>query len=64
MGNFDAIIHNAGVYYVSKRDLSKNGLQLIFAINSLAPYILTSLIQKPKRLIYLSSAMLCRVIQR
>jgi NAD(P)-dependent dehydrogenase (short-subunit alcohol dehydrogenase family) len=48
-GAFDAIIHNAGVYQVSSR--------IIFAVNVLAPYILTCLIQKPKRLIYLSSGM-------
>ncbi|MDX1808296.1 MAG: SDR family NAD(P)-dependent oxidoreductase [Sulfurospirillaceae bacterium] len=47
LGPFDAIIHNAGVYQVSK--------QLIFAVNTLAPYILTCLIQKPKRLIYIGS---------
>jgi NAD(P)-dependent dehydrogenase (short-subunit alcohol dehydrogenase family) len=46
---FDAIIHNAGVYQVSNR--------LIFAVNTIAPYILTCLIQKPKRMIYLSSGM-------
>ena len=49
MGRFDAIIHNAGVYMVSKR--------LTFAVNSIAPYVLTCLIQKPKRLVYLSSGM-------
>jgi NAD(P)-dependent dehydrogenase (short-subunit alcohol dehydrogenase family) len=49
LGAFDAVIHNAGVYQTSAR--------LIFAVNTLAPYILTSLIQKPKRLIYLSSGM-------
>ena len=49
MGQFDAIIHNAGVYHVSNK--------LIFAVNSIAPYILTCLIQRPKRLIYLSSGM-------
>ena len=49
MGHFDAIIHNAGVYQVSNR--------LIFAVNSLAPYILTCLIQRPERLIYLGSGM-------
>jgi NAD(P)-dependent dehydrogenase (short-subunit alcohol dehydrogenase family) len=49
IGGFDAIIHNAGVYQISNR--------LIFAVNSLAPYILTCLIQRPKRLIYLSSGM-------
>src|SRR5947209_1734712 len=49
LGNFDAVIHNAGVYQVSN--------ELIFSVNTLAPYILTCLIQKPKRLIYLSSGM-------
>ncbi|WP_254159136.1 SDR family NAD(P)-dependent oxidoreductase [Chryseosolibacter histidini] len=49
LGAFDAVIHNAGVYQTSAK--------LIFAVNTLAPYILTSLIQKPKRLIYLSSGM-------
>jgi NAD(P)-dependent dehydrogenase (short-subunit alcohol dehydrogenase family) len=46
---FDAVIHNAGLYRASSKD--------IFAVNTLAPYILTSLIPKPKRLIYLSSDM-------
>jgi NAD(P)-dependent dehydrogenase (short-subunit alcohol dehydrogenase family) len=49
LGAFDAVIHNAGVYQVSAKE--------IFAINTLAPYILTCLIRKPKRLIYLSSGM-------
>jgi NAD(P)-dependent dehydrogenase (short-subunit alcohol dehydrogenase family) len=47
LGTFDAIIHNAGVYHASGEEL--------FAVNTLAPYILTCLIQKPKRLVYLSS---------
>jgi NAD(P)-dependent dehydrogenase (short-subunit alcohol dehydrogenase family) len=49
LGRFDAIIHNAGVYTVSPKE--------IFAVNTLAPYILTSLIEPPERLIYLSSGM-------
>src|SRR5688572_28107425 len=49
LGAFDAVIHNAGVYRVPSK--------LIFAVNTLAPYVLTSLIQKPKRLIYLGSGM-------
>lgn len=49
LGDFDAIIHNAGVYRASGQE--------ILAVNTLAPYILTCLIQKPKRLIYLSSGM-------
>jgi len=49
MGRFEAIIHNAGVYQVPN--------ELIFVVNTLAPYILTCLIQRPDRLIYLSSGM-------
>jgi len=49
LGRFDAIIHNAGVYQTSDK--------LIMAVNTLAPYILTCLIQRPQRLIYLSSGM-------
>lgn len=48
-GGFDAIIHNAGVYQVTSKT--------IFKVNTLAPYLLTCLIQRPKRLIYLSSGM-------
>lgn len=47
LGAFDAVIHNAGVYQASAKD--------IFTVNTLAPYVLTCLMQKPKRLIYLSS---------
>lgn len=49
LGTFDAVIHNAGVYQVPA--------QQIFAVNTLAPYILTCLIKRPKRLIYMSSGM-------
>ena len=49
LGRFDAVIHNAGVYQTSTKAL--------FAVNTLAPYVLTCLIQKPKQLIYLSSDM-------
>jgi NAD(P)-dependent dehydrogenase (short-subunit alcohol dehydrogenase family) len=49
LGRFDVVIHNAGVYRASAKE--------IFTVNTLAPYILTCLIQKPKRLIYLSSGM-------
>lgn len=49
LGNFDAVIHNAGVYQASAKE--------IFKVNTLAPYILTCLIERPRRLIYLSSGM-------
>ncbi|MEZ4701545.1 MAG: SDR family NAD(P)-dependent oxidoreductase [Rhodothermales bacterium] len=48
-GRFDAVIHNAGVYQASETD--------ILAVNTLAPYVLTCLMEKPGRLIYLSSGL-------
>jgi NAD(P)-dependent dehydrogenase (short-subunit alcohol dehydrogenase family) len=58
LGAFDAIIHNVGVgYRESTRIETPDGLPLVFAVNTLAPYILTALIEKPKRLVYLSSGM-------
>lgn len=50
LGKFDAIIHNAGVY-------SNTSAEQMFAVNVLAPHILTSLIKKPERLIYVTSDM-------
>ncbi len=49
LGPFDAVIHNAGVFQASLKE--------IFTVNVIAPYILTCLILKPRRLIYLSSDM-------
>src|SRR2546430_8677529 len=57
LGPFDAVIHNAGVGDRERRIETVDGLEHIFAINVLAPYLLTALIGRPKRLIYLSSGM-------
>jgi NAD(P)-dependent dehydrogenase (short-subunit alcohol dehydrogenase family) len=57
LGPFDAVVHNAGVYGESYCSLTVDGLPQIFAVNSLAPYVLTCLITKPKRLVYTSSGM-------
>ena len=58
LGKFDAIIHNAGIGYRERRRIeTADGIPHVFAVNTLAPYILTALIHKPKRLIYLSSGM-------
>jgi len=57
-GPFDAVIHNAGVGYRERRRVvMKDGLEHIFVVNVLAPYMLTALIGRPQRLVYLSSAM-------
>ena len=58
LGRFDAVLHNAGVGYRSRqRAETEDGLPLELAVNTLAPYILTALIERPKRLIYLSSGL-------
>jgi NAD(P)-dependent dehydrogenase (short-subunit alcohol dehydrogenase family) len=57
LGRFDAVIHNAGVGYRETSHKTADGLPHVFAINVLAPYVLTALIEKPKRLVYLSSGM-------
>ena len=58
LGIMDAVIHNAAVGYQEPRRLeTEDGLPHVFAVNTLAPYILTVLINKPKRLVYLSSGL-------
>jgi NAD(P)-dependent dehydrogenase (short-subunit alcohol dehydrogenase family) len=47
LGPVDAVIHNAGV-------LSGPG---VLPVNVVAPYLLTALIRRPKRLVYISSSM-------
>lgn len=49
LSTFDTVIHNAGVYQANTQQL--------LHVNTLAPYILTALMTRPKRLIYLSSGM-------
>lgn len=65
LGRFDAVIHNAGVGYREPQRIdTRNGAPHVFAINVLAPYILTALIERPARLVYLSSGMHRRVSPR
>jgi NAD(P)-dependent dehydrogenase (short-subunit alcohol dehydrogenase family) len=45
LGRVDAVIHNAGIY---------SGRQIL-PVNIVAPYLLTALIHRPQRLVYLSS---------
>ncbi|KAJ6544126.1 hypothetical protein B0H19DRAFT_1169710 [Mycena capillaripes] len=47
LGPYDAVLHNAGVYSGAS----------VFAVNTLAPYVLTCLMAKPKRLLFVSSGM-------
>ena len=54
---FDVVIHNAGVGYTGPFRKTADGLSATFQINSLAPYLLTSLMRRPKRLVYISSGL-------
>lgn len=56
LGRFDAVIHNAAVGYREPRRIETvDGLPHVLAVNTLAPYVLTALIERPQRLVYLSS---------
>jgi len=47
LGQMDAVIHNAGVYTGPR----------VLPVNVVAPYLLTALVHRPQRLVYLSSGM-------
>ena len=56
LGRFDAVIHNAAIGFRERQKvLTEDGLAHVFAINTLAPYVLTALMHPPGRLIYVSS---------
>lgn len=57
-GRFDAVIHNAAIGYRERsRAETADGVERVFAINVLAPYLLTALMTRPSRLVWLSSGM-------
>ena len=57
LGRMDAVIHNAGVYVRPERGQTPEGHAVTLAINTLAPWLLTALIERPGRLVYLSSGL-------
>ena len=57
-GAFDVVMHNAGLGFQGPYvPTEEGGIASEFAVNTLAPYVLTCLMKKPKRLVYLSSGM-------
>ncbi|EME50078.1 hypothetical protein DOTSEDRAFT_20466 [Dothistroma septosporum NZE10] len=56
-GPWDSVVHNAALGPSNSLGNTKDGLASTFHVNSLAPYILTALMDKPKRLLYLSSGL-------
>ena len=57
IGRMDAVIHNAGIYTAPNRGSTPEGHAVILAVNTLAPFMLTALIECPDRLVYLSSGL-------
>jgi NAD(P)-dependent dehydrogenase (short-subunit alcohol dehydrogenase family) len=58
LGRYDAVIHNAAVGPREPRRIeTADGLSHVFAVNVLAPYLLTALLTRPGRLIYLGSGL-------
>jgi NAD(P)-dependent dehydrogenase (short-subunit alcohol dehydrogenase family) len=57
-GPFDVVIHNAGIGGgQSAPVITEDGLERIFQVNALAPYLLTALMPTPSRLVYLTSGL-------
>jgi NAD(P)-dependent dehydrogenase (short-subunit alcohol dehydrogenase family) len=55
-GPWHAVVHNAGVRAEGgRRPVTVDGLERQFAVNVVAPYLLTVLLPVPDRLVYLSS---------
>ena len=53
-----ATTDNAGIGYgaTSSKEITSDGISAVFAVNTLAPYILTCLMEKPKsRILFMSS---------
>jgi len=58
IGPHDAVIHNAGIGFRRLAgETSEDGHELTFAVNVLAAYVLIALVDRPGRLVYLSSGM-------
>ncbi|MEU4443177.1 SDR family NAD(P)-dependent oxidoreductase [Actinosynnema sp. NPDC050801] len=57
-GAFEVVIHNAGLGGgLPERTVTEDGLELLFQVNVLAPYLLTALMPRPRRLVYLTSGL-------
>ncbi|KAI1780888.1 NAD(P)-binding protein [Hypoxylon cercidicola] len=57
-GPWDSIVHNAGLMHGVAHLKGKEGVPALFAVNTVAPYILTCLVDPPpKRYVFLSSGM-------
>lgn len=57
-GPFTAVVHNAGIGGGAPGKVTTvDGLERIFQVDAVAPYLLTALMPRPERLIYLTSGL-------
>ncbi|MBK1697222.1 daunorubicin C-13 ketoreductase [Rhodovibrio salinarum] len=56
IGPMDAILHNAGIID-NRREKTPDGLLRVLMVNAIAPYVLSVLADRPKRLIFTGSSM-------
>ncbi len=56
IGRMDAIIHNAGIID-DDRMMTEDGLLRVLMVNAIAPFLLSTLASRPKRLIFTGSSM-------
>jgi NAD(P)-dependent dehydrogenase (short-subunit alcohol dehydrogenase family) len=58
LGRFDAVIHNVGMGYQEPRRIeTSDGFSQLWSVNVLAPFVLTARMERPRRLVYLSSGL-------
>jgi NAD(P)-dependent dehydrogenase (short-subunit alcohol dehydrogenase family) len=58
IGRLDAVIHNAAVgSREPERLVTEDGLPHVFAVNVLAPYVLSASLGRPARLVFIGSAL-------
>jgi NAD(P)-dependent dehydrogenase (short-subunit alcohol dehydrogenase family) len=58
LGPYDVVVHNAGIGGSQAAPaMTADGMERIFQVNVLAPYVLTALLPRPSRLVYLTSGL-------
>ncbi|KAJ9137893.1 Short-chain dehydrogenase [Pleurostoma richardsiae] len=57
LGPYDGVMHNAGLYLGYEKVPGRSGLPSLFTVNTVAPYVLTCLMSKPRRLVFVSSGL-------
>lgn len=57
LGQFDAVIQNAGIYRSDAANPNNHDIPDLFMVNCLAPYMLAALLSRPQRMVFVSSSL-------